>query len=180
MDIEGIKKKLTENMKEADADYINYPENGEYPEGYASGCRYAIELLEDLQEKKVIIPQFIADWIENDLDYVGKEPVNIVRGAVEDGDCGPRGEWLDSIDNQKLFLNAIANGYEVEKGKLYRVKIDNKLYFQRSNCNEVVFLIDDSLGVKESSPVFTREEGNKILETLDVESGQLEEVESDD
>ncbi|QHS03570.1 DUF1642 domain-containing protein [Pediococcus acidilactici] len=74
------------------------------------------KLLDELDEpKKVYIPQFVADWIENDLDYVGKEPINIVHGVVEDGDCGPRGEWLDDIENQKLLLNAIANGYEVEK-----------------------------------------------------------------
>lgn len=82
------------------------------------------KLLDELDEpKKVYIPQFVADWIENDLDYVGKEPINIVHGVVEDGDCGPRGEWLDDIENQKLLLNAIANGYEVKKEPKYRVKL---------------------------------------------------------
>lgn len=122
MDIDEVKKELTKNIEEADAEYTNYPENGEYPEGYASGCDYAIELLEKLDEpKKVVIPQFVADWIEN--DYWGKEPINIVHGVVEDSDCGPRGEWLDDIENQKLLLNAIANGYEVEKEPKYRVKL---------------------------------------------------------
>lgn len=121
MNIDEIKKELTRNAKEAYADYTNYPENGEYPQGYASGCEYAIELLENLQEKKVVIPQFVADWIEN--DYWGKEPINIVHGVVEDGDCGPRGEWLDDIENQKLLLNAIANGYEVGKEPRYRIKL---------------------------------------------------------
>jgi hypothetical protein len=72
VDIEEVKKELTENVEEADAYYTNYPENGEYPQGYASGCEYAIKLLENLQKKKVVIPKFVADWIENDLDYVGK------------------------------------------------------------------------------------------------------------
>lgn len=82
------------------------------------------KLLDELDEpKKVYIPQFVADWIENDLDYVGKEPINIVHGVVEDGDCGPRGEWLGDIENQKLLLNAIANGYEVEKEPRYRIKL---------------------------------------------------------
>nr|WP_277628731.1 DUF1642 domain-containing protein [Pediococcus acidilactici] len=80
-------------------------------------------MLEHLKPEKVTIPQFVADWIENDLDYVGKEPINIVHGVVEDGDCGPRGEWLDDIENQKLLLNAIANGYEVEKEPRYRIKL---------------------------------------------------------
>lgn len=86
--------------------------------------------------------------------------------------------WIaESGRNICRLLRAFENGYEIEKQKKYRVKIDSKLYFQRFENIEAVFVIDDSLGVKESSPVFTREVGNKILETLGVESGQLEEVE---
>lgn len=88
--------------------------------------------------------------------------------------------WIaESGRNICRLLRAFENGYEIEKQKKYRVKIDSKLYFQRFENIEAVFLIDDSLGAKESSPVFTREVGNKILETLGVESGQLEEVEND-
>lgn len=86
--------------------------------------------------------------------------------------------WIaESGRNICRLLRAFENGYEIEKQKKYRVKIDSKLYFQRFENIEAVFVIDDSLGVKESSPVFTREVGNKILETLGVESGQLEEAE---
>ncbi|TLQ00384.1 DUF1642 domain-containing protein [Pediococcus pentosaceus] len=88
--------------------------------------------------------------------------------------------WIaESGRNICRLLRAFENGYEIEKQKKYRVKIDSKLYFQRFENIEAVFVIDDSLGVKESSPVFTREVGNKILETLGVESGQLEEVEDE-
>ncbi|MBF7122877.1 DUF1642 domain-containing protein [Pediococcus pentosaceus] len=86
--------------------------------------------------------------------------------------------WIaESGRNICRLLRAFENGYEIEKQKKYRVKIDSKLYFQRFENIEAVFVIDDSLGVKESSPVFTREVGNKILEILGVESGQLEEAE---
>lgn len=86
--------------------------------------------------------------------------------------------WIaESGRNICRLLRAFENGYEIEKQKKYRVKIDSKLYFQRFENIEAVFVIDDSLGVKESSPVFTREVGNKILETLGVGSGQLEEAE---
>ena len=105
-------------LKEADS----------YGEGYndvlSEALDYAIFLSGKLCEpNKVVIPQFVADWIENDLDYVWEEPINIVHRIVEDGDCGPRGEWLDDIDNQKLLLNAIANGYKVKKESKYRIKL---------------------------------------------------------
>ncbi|MCI2961037.1 DUF1642 domain-containing protein [Pediococcus pentosaceus] len=120
---------------------------------YLDGIQEAATLARQLDEpKKVVIPQFVADWIENDLDYVGKEPVNIVRGVVEDGDCGPRGEWLDSIDNQKLLLNAIANGYEVEedvkKEKMYRFNIPTAYKCLYDTGKEVAILPYEYDGAK--------------------------------
>ncbi|RWY85778.1 DUF1642 domain-containing protein [Pediococcus acidilactici] len=126
MDIKEIKRRLTDLRDErsfAAAIETDKGVLGEYLKGSYEAYRLAVDMLEHLELEKVVIPQFVADWIENDLDYVGKEPVNIVHGVVEDGDCGPRGEWLDDIENQKLLLNAIANGYEVKKEPKYRVKL---------------------------------------------------------
>lgn len=126
MDIKEIKRRLTDLRDErsfAAAIETDKGALGEYLKGSYEAYRLAVDMLEHLKPEKVTIPQFVADWIENDLDYVGKEPINIVHGVVEDGDCGPRGEWLDDIENQKLLLNAIANGYEVEKEPRYRIKL---------------------------------------------------------
>jgi len=126
VDIKEIKRRLTDLRDErsfAAAIETDKGVLGEYLKGSYEAYRLAVDMLEHLELEKVVIPQFVADWIENDLDYVGKEPVNIVHGVVEDGDCGPRGEWLDDIENQKLLLNAIANGYEVKKEPKYRVKL---------------------------------------------------------
>lgn len=154
-----------------------------YTYGLAEALVYAIGLAGKLDEpRKAVIPQFVDDWIGNARIYYGDEvdPLRIIFWIGDYiSDTDSHYEWLGNIDNQELLLNAIANGYEIEKQKKYRVKIDSKLYFQRFENIEAVFVIDDSLGVKESSPVFTREVGNKILETLGVESGQLEEVEDD-
>lgn len=116
MDIEEIKKELKENMEEADADYTNYPENGEYPQGYASGCEYAIELLENLQEKKAKIPEFIA----NDIKY-HKKYGSTLRGAlgsVFNQDVGSDVYyWFfanDGDENVRKYIRAWDNGYEVE------------------------------------------------------------------
>jgi hypothetical protein len=173
--LKTLQKEEDDNAQEAE-------DNG-YGSGYYDGLDYAVDLAEKLDEpRKAVIPQFVADWIEEAKLYSGNEvdPLGIIYYMGDYiGSKEPHYEWVKNIYNQKLLLNAIANGYEVEKEKKYRVKIDSKLYFQRFENTEAVFLIDDSLGVKESSPVFTREVGNKILETLGVESGQLEEVEDD-
>jgi hypothetical protein len=166
--VKTLQKEEDDNAQEAE-------DNG-YGSGYYDGLDYAVDLAEKLDEpKKAIIPQFVASWIRE-----AAQPSNLATISVMYSDAiryGKHIDWLKNHDNQRLLLKALLYGYEIEKQKKYRVKIDSKLYFQRFENIEAVFVIDDSLGVKESSPVFTREVGNKILEILGVESGQLEEAE---
>lgn len=87
---------------------------------------YAIALVEKLDEpEKVVIPQFVADWIEKAKIYFGDEidPLRIIDWVDDHVSIGPHYEWTYNIDNQKLLLNAIANGYEVEKKPEYRVRV---------------------------------------------------------
>lgn len=106
-------------------------ETDSYGEGYTDGLAealvYAIGLAGKLDEpNKVVIPQFAADWIEKAKVYYGDE-VNLlgivywIRNYC--ADIESHYEWVKNIYNQKLLLNAIANGYEVEKEKKYLVKI---------------------------------------------------------
>lgn len=93
----------------------------DYYDGYFYGLEKVIDLAEKLDEpKKVVIPQFVADWIEEYskwCSHLGIVNQIISNKAVEnDG-------WLNSGDNQELLLNAITNGYEVEKEPKYLVKI---------------------------------------------------------
>lgn len=83
------------------------------------------ELMEQLDEpKKVVIPQFVAKLIEGASVIYGNEPLRIAHGIVAKGTSNDNGgSWLSDVNNQKLLLNAIANGYEVEKEKKYLVKI---------------------------------------------------------
>lgn len=179
------KEEVLEKMEEEKESVKSKVLYGQSSNSSANGCgwcfdviNHAIDLVEQLDEpKKVVIPQFVADWIEE-----AAQPSNLATISVMHSDAikyGKHIDWFRNHDNQRLLLKALLYGYEIEKQKKYRVKIDSKLYFQRFENIEAVFVIDDSLGVKESSPVFTREVGNKILETLGVESGQLEEVEDD-
>lgn len=93
---------------------------------YFNGLNYAIDLAEKLDEpKKVVIPQFVANWIEEAKIHSDNEvdPLGIIYWMDDCNGSEPRYKWLKNIDNQKLLLNAIANGYEVEKEKKYRVKL---------------------------------------------------------
>jgi hypothetical protein len=69
------------------------------------------------EPKKVIIPQFVADRIEEAKEHYGSEidPLKIVYWAGSHIiDTDSHYEWLENIHNQELLFNAIANGYEVE------------------------------------------------------------------
>lgn len=87
MDIKEIKRRLTDLRDErsfAAAIETDKGALGEYLKGSYEAYRLAVDMLEHLKPEKVTIPQFVADWIENDLDYVGKEPINIVHGVFEE------------------------------------------------------------------------------------------------
>ncbi len=92
---------------------------------YLDGIQDVAALARQLDEpEKVVIPQFGANLIEENTNFYGKNLLDIAYGIASsedmDADCI---DWLDDIENQKLLLNAIANGYEVEKEKKYRVKL---------------------------------------------------------
>ncbi len=94
-------------------DYGNY-----YNGGYEDGLAYAIELAHQLDEPvKVVIPQFVAEFIEDSRNKVGcivtaiwemyeYEYKHVYEWALEDG-------------NDEVLMKAFVNGYEIEKEKLY-------------------------------------------------------------
>ncbi|WP_286102937.1 DUF1642 domain-containing protein [Pediococcus pentosaceus] len=120
---------LKQLKKEKESTVAKFTTIGTYAHGmgYVGGLKKAIGLAEKLDEpKKVVIPKFVADWIQEAKEYYEDEisPLKIVYWIGEYiDDVTPHYEWLKNIDNQKLLLNAIANGYEVEKEKKYMVKI---------------------------------------------------------
>lgn len=94
---------------------------------YLDGIQDAAALARQLDEpKKAVIPQFVADWIEDAKLYYGNgiDPLRIIFYMGEYiSDTDSYYEWMKNIDNQKLLLNAIANGYEVEKEPELHVKL---------------------------------------------------------
>lgn len=77
-----------------------------------------VELLSELDEpQKVIIPQFVADWIE-ECEEKEKTLLNSLLYTPEGVNS-----WVGNSDNQELFARAWIEGYEVEKEKRYLVKV---------------------------------------------------------
>ncbi|EGO2698024.1 DUF1642 domain-containing protein [Enterococcus faecalis] len=98
---------------------------------YLQGANYAVEraisLAEQLDEpKKVILPKTADDFIEESLG-MGSDKVDIISSADSFLRAMPDDEfslWFKS--NRDLFVNALANGYEVEKEPLYHVLLSDK------------------------------------------------------
>lgn len=81
---------------------------------------YLIKQLDEPQ--KVLIPQFVADWITycKDMGYTLKYAIYFPKEAENEEVY----EWVnESLNNQEAFALAWINGYEVEKEKKYLVKI---------------------------------------------------------
>lgn len=101
----------------------------------ATGAQSALEcFLRDLDQldepEKPVVPQFVADWYEDNKDDF---EYNIYDLCVKSHEYELEGEirnWFDSMDNKPIqtLVNMHQFGYEVKKEKLYtaRLKIITK------------------------------------------------------
>ncbi|MDJ9035764.1 DUF1642 domain-containing protein [Enterococcus faecalis] len=98
---------------------------------YLKGADYAneraISLAKQLKEsKKAVLPKSAEEFIKEGLS-MGSDKVDIIGSAVSFSSSMPDDEfslWFKS--NRDLFVNALANGYEVEKEPLYHVLLSDK------------------------------------------------------
>lgn len=81
-----------------------------------------LEQLNEIDTKKVTVPQFVADWIEE-----CKNDDFHLFGAMEEMSLHQKklDYWFREDDNMELFARAWLDGYEVEKEKKYIVKLKN-------------------------------------------------------
>ena len=84
----------------------------------------------DMEREKVTIPQFVADWYEENKDDFETNLFNTIGLVIrdfEDGDLSAFEEWI--LDKHKAPFQTLVNmhqfGYEVEKEKRYLVKMKN-------------------------------------------------------
>lgn len=111
--------------------------------------------------KKPVIPQFVADWIE-ECKAKGK---NLLRALLYTPE--KVNSWVDDPDNQEIFALAWILGYEVEKTK-YVVTDGNHLYFKGYQEDvDIVILADEQPGTMEYVKKFdTKEEAQKAADIL--------------
>ena len=124
MNEQGLIKKW-EN-KEGDPAYelsklpIGLTNHEMYIFGYGVARKEILDDLKQLDEpKKVVVPKFVADWIE----YAKKKGVSLIVSFnpwdLYGAEYIEATRWIDN--NQETFALAWVNGYEVEKEQLYYV-----------------------------------------------------------
>lgn len=84
------------------------------------------------EPQKPVVPQFVADWIEQRKDEGWKLSQMFLQANMEE----KNGRWI--VDNQETFARAWLDGYEVEKEKRYLVKakgvyLNSCLVFEKKN-----------------------------------------------
>ena len=79
-----------------------------------------LEQLNEIDTKKVTVPQFVADWIEE-----CKNDDFHLFGAMEEMSLHQKklDYWFREDDNMELFARAWLDGYEAEGEKCYLVKM---------------------------------------------------------
>lgn len=87
-----------------------------------------IDKLKQLDEPKVQVPEFVADWIFK-AQLVDRLSIRSALDTYTIRLYAKRSDeviaWLKEINNQDIFVSGWANDYEVEKEKRYLVKVKN-------------------------------------------------------
>ena len=120
--------------------------------------KISVSYAEDLYDSffpKPVVPDFIAEWIE---EAKNKQGYNVV-GAVNNAPSGDVENWL-ILENVETFTKAWVYGYEVEKEPRYTVKVKGiseiNRYLNQEDGKE--FLFSDSGETEDYQTKFTRKE----------------------
>lgn len=96
-------------------------------ECYKDGCKKSVELSKAIdivscidEPQKVVIPKFIANWIEHCRNFDHGLKKCLAAGEARANDCDI---WVG--DNEEKIARAWLYGYEIEPEKLYTVEIPN-------------------------------------------------------
>ncbi|HEL1734359.1 TPA: DUF1642 domain-containing protein [Streptococcus suis] len=84
-------------------------------------CTSACNIISQIdQPQTVVVPKFVAEWLK---EYRHASPLLKVLNAAEDGRVVPSAvnDWI--LDNQRDFVVAWYDGFDIEQEKLYTVEI---------------------------------------------------------
>ncbi|VLY10596.1 phage protein [Streptococcus pneumoniae] len=137
----------------------------------------------DKSKIKVVVPQFVADWIEVCKEhlttslYTAMTP-NFMKENNQSFDLIL---WIKKASNQDLFARAWLDGYEVEKEKRYLVKIKGNIKENMLVYGELLerYFFTKSFSLDDAIYSHTRKEleNAKIGWVFDCEGFEIEEVE---
>lgn len=134
--IEKYKKEYAENIRAK-----NQAINDRRQELYSN----IINDLKQVKEpKKVILPKIADEFIKEGLS-MGSDKVDIIGSAVSFSSAMPTAEfsmWFKT--NGDLLIDALANGYEVEKEPLYYVKLPEIGYARFGFCIPITESIEEA------------------------------------
>ena len=112
------KQEVINKLKEA------IPKNNthDYQRGEAAGLNFALLLLAELDEpEKPVVPQFVADWYEENKDYFESNLYSLCVDFHKRELPDDLHEWFTKNNNKPIetLVKMKLFGYEVEKEKLY-------------------------------------------------------------
>lgn len=108
---------------------------------------YITDDIVDKSKIKVVVPQFVADWIRKckmfkhfavSLSFA-LQPIVWEENNLSDKCI----DWLMDANNQELFARAWLNGYEVEKEKRYLVTLKNRQPLVKSQSGSTLYFSQD-------------------------------------
>lgn len=182
-----MNKQEKEDLIQALYDIGGCEAEDEWARGYDEGINAAIEVVKEIKvQGKVIFSheeKFVADWLDSlrgqisdvklnsgavFMTFIGRqleryydEDYSLITNEVEN--------WLVSAENKVKMMNAINNGYEVEKKQLYYVDfiknddVHKRLVFDHENGKyNIVDWSDNLIGLVQE--IFTEQEIKAIDE----------------
>ncbi|HEM3964272.1 TPA: DUF1642 domain-containing protein, partial [Streptococcus suis] len=102
--------------------------------------KLVLNIISQIHEpQKVVVPKFVAEWIKG---YRHTNTVLKILNAAENERVIPSAvnDWI--LDNQRDFVVAWHDGYEIEQEKLYTVEIPNP----NANGYSRLYLSKDAVG----------------------------------
>lgn len=118
------KQEVIEKIENEIPDFIL----NDYHRGRETGLTYALELVNQLDEpEKPIVPQFVADWYEDNKDAFEYNLYRLCIDFHERKLHEDLHEWFKFNKNKPIETLILMHkfGYEVEKEKLYTVELPN-------------------------------------------------------
>ncbi|WP_411859929.1 DUF1642 domain-containing protein [Enterococcus faecalis] len=141
---------------------IESPHHELYVFGYGVARKEILDDLKQLDEpKKVILPKTADEFIKEGLS-MGSDKVDIIGSAVSFSSAIPTAEfsmWFKT--NGDLLIDALANGYEVEKEPLYYVKLPDFRHSSSDNVYGLKKIVNGEIRVG----VFDKQEIGKTKES---------------